>query len=98
MTILTPSAILLAGAASAPSLWSALVTHSLPLDTALTRFVILVPATGALLAGFRAVVGPYVRSQARSRMRRANDVLAAPEPPVLPTMPMTPEPVRPPAA
>jgi hypothetical protein len=81
MTILTPSAIVVAGAASAPSLWAALVTHGLPLDTALTRFVILVPVMGALLAAFRAVVGPYVRSQARSRMRRASDRPSAPPPP-----------------
>jgi hypothetical protein len=51
------STIMLALCLSAPVLWKALMDQTVPVDTAVVRFLLALPVAAVLLALFRAAVG-----------------------------------------
>lgn len=61
-----PSVLLLALTLTSPALWSALVTGSMSVTTALLRFLIAVPVAAGMLVLLRMVTASYHRSAGRS--------------------------------
>ena len=46
---------------SSPALWQALVSGSMPIQTALIRFLIAIPVAAVMVFAFRAATGPTQR-------------------------------------
>jgi hypothetical protein len=80
MALIRPATLLLAAAMAGPALWRAFVTEDLDIDSALTRFLIAVPAAMVMLAALRFVTAGY---GAEKPARRHTDPPpdGAPEPP-----------------
>lgn len=64
-----PSVLLLALTLSSPALWSALVTESMSVTTALLRFLIAVPVAAGMLVLLRMVTASYHRPTGRPHPR-----------------------------
>jgi hypothetical protein len=74
MGLIRPSALLLALLLTAPALYRAFVTEELPVDSALLRFLIAVPAAALALAVLRFITANYGdRQPARIPLRRRAD-------------------------
>ena len=69
--------LLLALALSSPALWSALVTGSMSLETAIIRFLIAMPIAAFMAMVFRAVMRLYERDSISARRRELARKLAA---------------------
>ena len=65
--------LLVAALVTAPALWAAIVQGSMPLDTALIRYLIAIPVCALGLALLRSVYGGYAATVPR---RRRSDVEA----------------------
>lgn len=61
------SVLLLALLLSSPALWQALVSGSMPLQTALIRFLIGIPVAAVMLYAFRAATGATKRRRPIAR-------------------------------
>lgn len=64
-----PSVLLLALTLTSPALWSALVTGSMSVTTALIRFLIAVPVAAGMLVLLRMVTESYHRPAGRPHSR-----------------------------
>lgn len=64
-----PSVLLLALTLTSPALWSAFVTGSMSVTTALIRFLIAVPVAAGMLVLLRMVTDSYHRPVGRSHPR-----------------------------
>jgi hypothetical protein len=71
--------LLLAIALTSPALWSALVTGSMSLETAIIRFLIAMPIAALMTMAFRATVRLYERDSISARRREMAHQLAAKE-------------------
>jgi hypothetical protein len=86
MTVIRPGVLLFAAAMAAPALWRAFVTGELDVTSALTRFLLAVPAAVLMLAALRFVTAGYGRAKASTATpaRRRTDhppADAVPDPP-----------------
>jgi hypothetical protein len=73
MALIRPTAVLLATAMSAPALYRGFVTEELDFVSALTRFLIAVPAAALMLAVLRFVTTGYGASPEPAPARRRSD-------------------------
>ena len=73
MSLLRLEALVLAALVSAPALWAALVAGSIPLDVALLRFLLAVPACAVGWALLRTLFDGYAGSAPRRRSTDAGD-------------------------
>jgi hypothetical protein len=67
--VFKPSVLLLALMLTSPALWSAFVTGSMSVTTALIRFLIAVPVAAGMLVLLRMVTESYHRPAGRSQPR-----------------------------
>jgi hypothetical protein len=69
--------LLLALTLSLPALWSAFVTGSMTMETALIRFLIAIPIAALMAAAFRSVLRLYDRESVAARRKELARALAA---------------------
>jgi hypothetical protein len=69
--------LLLALTLSSPALWSAFVSGSMSLETALIRFLIAMPIAALMATVFRSIVRLYERDSVSARRRELAKSLSA---------------------
>jgi hypothetical protein len=72
MALVRPAVLLLATGMTAPALWHAFVTEDLDVTSALTRFLIAVPAAMLMLAALRFVTSGYGEREPAPVRRRSD--------------------------
>jgi len=83
MALIRPAALLLAAGMAGPALWRAFVTEELDLTSALSRFLLAVPAAALMLAALRFVTAGYGRPEPAPARRRVDrsEAEGTPDPP-----------------
>ena len=76
-TVFRLPVLLLALTLSLPALWSAFVSGSMSLETALIRFLIAIPIAAIMAFAFRSVLRLYERDSVSARRRELAKTLTA---------------------
>jgi hypothetical protein len=75
--MIRPSVLLLATLMASPSLYLALVTRQLPMETAMARFLLAVAAAAVMVTGLRYITASYgERRERQMPLRRGTDQTA----------------------
>ncbi|UQX87979.1 hypothetical protein M6D93_16990 [Jatrophihabitans telluris] len=68
-----PSVLVLAALLTSPAIYSAFVTGSMSVSTALVRFLIALPVSAIMVVGFNGMTSAYQQQAKRARLQKAID-------------------------